>query len=140
MRILFCTSNLPGAALIRAVTWSDYSHVAIVDGAYVIEAVWPCVRVSRLENVLAAHSSFSFVDLPCRDPQAAIRAARSQVGKPYDLTGILGLGLHRDWQETDSWFCSELVAWAFAQGGTQLFRPEAMHRVTPQHLWMLSPN
>lgn len=139
MKILFCTSKLPGAALIRAVTWSDYSHVAIIDGDEAIEAVWPCVRVSPLADVIASHPEHVIADFPCLSPIDAIKAARSQVGKPYDLAGILGIGLHRDWQETDSWFCSELVAWAFVQGGTPLFRPEAMHRITPQHLWILSP-
>lgn len=139
MRVLFCTSQLPGAVLIRGVTWSDWSHVALVDGDDAIEATWPVVRVVSLAEVIAAHSAHVIVDLPCRDPAAAIAAARAQAGKPYDLTALFGLLMHRDWQEDDRWFCSELVAWAFAQGGTPLFRPEAMHRITPQHLWMLSP-
>ena len=48
MRVLFCTSKLPGAAIIRAVTWSDWSHVAIIDGEEVIEATWPAVRITPL--------------------------------------------------------------------------------------------
>ena len=139
MRVLFCTSKLPGAVLIRSVTWSKWSHVALVDGDEAIEATWPVVRVAPLAEVIAAHSDHVIVDLPCFSPADAIRAARSQVGKPYDLTALLGLLMHRDWQEDDRWFCSELVAWAFAQGGSPLFRPEAMHRITPQHLWMLAP-
>ena len=139
MRVLFCTSKLPGAVLIRAITWSDWSHVALLDGDEVIEATWPVVRVAPLAEVIAAHSAHVIVDLPCSDPAAAIAAARTQAGKPYDLTALFGLLMHRDWQEDDRWFCSELVAWAFAQGGTTLFRPEAMHRITPQHLWMLAP-
>ena len=139
MRVLFCTSQLPGALLIRAVTWSDWSHVALIDGDDAIEATWPAVRVAPLSDVIAAHSSHVIVDLPCRSSTDAILAARSQVGKPYDLTALFGLLMHRDWQEDDRWFCSELVAWAFDQGGSPLFRPEAMHRITPQHLWMLSP-
>ena len=66
-------------------------------------------------------------------------AAASQIGKPYDYTAILGLGLRRDWQEEDAWFCSELVAWAFQHAGEPLFRAECLRRVTPQHLWMLAP-
>lgn len=27
---------------------------------------------------------------------------------------------------------------AFQQGGSPLFRPEALHRITPQHLWMIA--
>jgi uncharacterized protein YycO len=139
MRLLFCTSRLPAAALIRAVTWSDWSHVALVDGEVVIEATLAGVRVSSLWEVIAAHSAHAIVDLPCQSPVEIIAAARSQVGKPYDLTALIGLLMHRDWQEEDSWFCSELVAWAFAQGGSPLFRAEVMRRVTPQHLWMLAP-
>lgn len=139
MRVLFCTSNLLGAVLIRTVTWSDWSHVALVDGDEAIEATWPAVMVTPLADVIAKHSAHIIIDLPCLCPEAAIAAARYQVGKPYDLSALFGLLMHRDWQEDDRWFCSELVAWAFAQGGSPLFRPEAMRRITPQHLWMLSP-
>lgn len=139
MRVLFCTSKLPGAVLIRAVTWSPWSHVALVDGDEVIEATWPAVRVAPLAEVIAAHSAHVIVDLPCLSPAEVIKAARSQVGKPYDLTALFGLLMRRDWQEEDRWFCSELVAWAFSQSGSPLFRADALHRITPQLLWMLAP-
>ena len=138
MRVLFCTSKLPGAVLIRTITWSDWSHVALIDGEEAIEATWPAVRVAPLSEIIAKHSAFVVVDIPCDDPAAVIAAARSQVGKPYDLTALFGLLVRRDWQEPDRWFCSELVAWAFEQGGAPLFRPEALYRVTPQHLWMIA--
>lgn len=138
--ILFCASSKIGSVLIRAVTWSSFSHVAIVDGDEVIEAVWPKVRVAPLADVIAKHSRYCVVDIPCQDPGAVIAAARSQIGKPYDLTALFGLLMHRDWQEADQWFCSELVAWSFSQGGSPLFRAEVMHRITPQHLWMLAPS
>lgn len=138
MRVLFCTSHLPGAVLIRAVTWSDWSHVALIDGDMAIEAVWPQVRVTQLADVLAKHSRYVVVELPDADDAAILDAARSQVGKPYDLTALFGLLMHRDWQEPDRWFCSELVAWAFEKSGSPLFRRDAMHRVTPQHLWMIA--
>lgn len=139
MRVLFCTSKLPGAVLIRAVTWSQWSHVALVDGDEVIEAIWPAVRVAPLAEVIAKHSAHVIIDLPCHAPADVINAARSQVGKPYDLTALFGLLMHRDWQENDSWFCSELVAWAFAAAGQPIFRQDASSRITPQHLWMLAP-
>lgn len=139
MQVVFCASRKIGSLAIRSVTWSKWSHVAIVDGDHVIEAVWPHVRRRPLPELLAEHSRHAVVDLPCRSSAAAIAAARSQIGKPYDLTALFGLLMHRDWQEADRWFCSELVAWTFDQAGSPLFRPEAMHRITPEHLWMLSP-
>lgn len=137
MKILFCTSNLPGAVVIRGVTWSEWSHVAIVDMDKVIEASWPKVRISSLQDVLKAHKKWKIVEIPCENEEAALAAAYSQVGKPYDLLGAIGLGFHRDWEDTDKWWCSEIVPWALKQGNTILFRDETLNRITPQHLWML---
>lgn len=140
LSLLFSTSHHPMSAVIRACTWSNWSHVALIDGENVIEATAPA-GVRRYPVVLAINHAKrgAIVDLPSRNPQMVIAAAASQIGKPYDYTAILGLGLHRDWQEDDRWFCSELIAWSFAQAGESLFRPEVLLRVTPQHLWMLAP-
>ncbi len=141
LSLLFCTNpHNPLSWAIRAGSWSKWSHVAVIDGNDVIEAVaLEGVVVTPLAQRQALDTTWEVVELPCGNPQAVIAAARSQIGKPYDYTGVLGLGLHRDWQETGKWFCSELVAWAFAQGGAPLFRPESMTRVTPEHLWRLYP-
>lgn len=138
--LLFSTSDHPMSAAIRLGTWSDWSHVAIIDGDEVIEAVALAgVRRFPVVQAIARAKRAVVVELPCLDPRAVIAAAASQIGKPYDYSAILGLGLRRDWQEDDAWFCSELVAWAFQQAGLPLFRAECLRRVTPQHLWMLAP-
>lgn len=139
--LIFTTSNLPAALAIRAVTWGSWSHVAILDERRqeVIEAVWPRVRVVALDEFRRRHPRHQVAPLPARSPQEVLAAARSQVGAPYDLTGVLGLGFRRDWQEDSAWWCSELAAWAFAAGGSPLFRADSLRRVTPQHLWMLAP-
>ena len=129
--------------LIRWRTWSEYSHAAWVfpDGS-VIEA-WKG-GVTHAPSILAGHVPDTEVHLFTLDLTADQRWAIqdfliAQIGKPYDYTAILGLGLRRDWQEEDAWFCSELVAWAFQHAGEPLFRAECLRRVTPQHLWMLAP-
>lgn len=138
MKVLFCTSNLPGAVLIRGVTWSKWSHVALVlDDGTAIEATWPKVRRVALSEILAKHSKYVIVDIPV-DYNKVVDAAMSQIGKPYDITSLFGILVHRSWSDTDSWFCSELVAWSFAQSGNSLFREEDVHRITPQNLWMLN--
>lgn len=138
MKILLCTSNKIGARLIRLVTWSKYSHAAVIDGDKVIEAVRPYVREVPLKDVLASHPESIIIDFDCKEEKEILQAIRSQIGKPYDITALFGLFFHRNWQEEDSWFCSELVAWALSKGGYPLFREEALHRVTPNHLWMLN--
>lgn len=139
MKLLFCRSNTIGSRLIRLVTWSDWSHVAIVDGDEVIEAIWPRVRVAKLADVIVSHTELRIEDYPTPRDGEIVAAARSQIGKRYDLLGMLGIGLHRDWQDDDAWWCSELPAWACAQAGVPFFRAEALHRVVPQHWWMLYP-
>ena len=139
MQVLFCRSNAIGSRLIRLLTWSDWSHVALVDGDRYVEATWPRVRESTLAEILAAHTEHQVVEIPCRDPQAALKWARAQVGLPYDLGALLGFLVHRDWTKPWRWFCSELVAEAFEEGGSPLFRANTIGRVTPQLLWMLAP-
>ena len=137
MRVLLCTTDKIGSRIIRAVTWSRWSHAAIIDGAEIMGAVWPRVRVSPLADAMVSHPRWVIIDIPVADEALAIAAARSQVGKPYDLWGVLGLGIKRNWQDDEAWWCSELIPWAAKQAGTDLFRPEALRRITPEHLWML---
>jgi len=56
---------------------------------------------------------------------------RSQIGKPYDVPGILAFITARDWREPDSWFCSELQAAALEHAGVihSLYLPA--NKVTP---------
>lgn len=139
-RLLFSTSRHPLSGIVRAGTRSRWSHVGLIDGNSVIEATAThgVVR-TRLFESLARASEFAFVELPCTDPAAAIAMAAGEIGKPYDWSGVFGIGFNRDWQEDDAWFCSELVAWAFEETLQPLLRSEVLRRVTPQHLWMLPP-
>lgn len=132
----FSANRTLGSRLIRAATWSDFSHVEFVlpsgrllgaaaDGGVLIRD--PRTDYSRVERYRV-------------DTQAEpiVEAAREQLCKPYDWAGVIGWGLRRDWQEDDAWFCSELVAWAFHAAGHPLLRAERLHRITPRDL-LLSP-
>ncbi len=138
MKVLFCTSNKIGAIAIRAVTWSQWSHVGVIlaDNS-VVEAVWPRVRRVPLETVLAQHTKFAIIDIPC-DEEKATASALALIGKKYDWRALFGFLIHRDWQSMSQWFCSEAATKVLMDGGTQLFRAEDVHRITPQHLWMLN--
>ena len=140
MRFLLCSAPTIGSWLIRALTWSDWSHVAIpINDHQVVEAVWPRVKISSLDEVLAAHPDHLVVDLPVSHPEIAIAAALSQVGKRYDLAALFGFLLHREWADPGRWFCSELATWAAQQGGARWFRPGALTRITPGDLWRTAP-
>lgn len=139
VRLLFCAGKGVIPALIRGFTGSRWSHVALVYEDGVIEAAWPKVRLARLDETIKACKAHAYAEFQCPFPYDVLRAAMSQVGKPYDWTAIAGFLVRRDWQKNDRWFCSELVAWAFQCAGKPLFRSDAMHRITPHHLWILAP-
>lgn len=139
VRVLFTRRRLPVSLLIRLVTWSEWSHVEILDGEALIGAdMINGVCVTPLAHRLEISSRVALVEFPCADPAAVIAQVRSQLGKGYDYLGLLGLVTHqRRWQSTEDWFCSELVAYAFESAGYPLFRANMASRITPQSLWLL---
>lgn len=136
VRIVFSRRRNLGSVLLRTFLWSAWSHCAIVDGDHVIEAAAPHGVLRRpLVEMLAQASKFEIIDVPARSALAVIAAARAQVGKRYDWSGALGIAARRRWQDEDRWFCSELIAWAFARGGSPLVRIENW-RITPRDLYL----
>lgn len=53
--------------------------------------------------------------------QKALDALHSQIGKPYDVQGIIDFAdnerLDPNWQNESAWFCDELAAWSWIRGG-----------------------
>jgi uncharacterized protein YycO len=131
MKVIFCRSWLPGSVLIRMLTFSKWSHVAVVtNGGVVIEAVWPRVRINTLEKLRSTHRVCEEREIDI--PAESVNWLYLQVGKPYDISALFAVLIPwRKWDEDDKWFCSELVARAMG-----LF--EESNRVSPQTLYLLS--
>lgn len=160
MQILFTRKswNL-GSLLIRwAVPASRFrlaaaSHCMIVDGGYAIEAVmwhlrrvdswfpWRLGGVRRVPLEQALHHA-EIVDartyhLP--DELAGIEFARSQVGRPYDFTGAVGLALveGETYHDNSAWFCFELGAASMRAGGRAVFADDS--RISDTILLAIAP-
>lgn len=106
---------------IRAFEGSDASHVGcriddqVIDSAFaqggVLEHDYDA-WIGRREVVAEVP-----VELVPGAAELADRWLRSQIGKPYDWSAIVGFLAWRDWNEPDSWYCSELAAaWCRAGG------------------------
>lgn len=135
--IRFATGHGLASALIRAETWDWCSHVSfkLEDGSLLDATSMNGVSIRHVKDDPSTTAQcYEFVG----DPHVvddAVRWARTQLGKPYDWTGILGLTFRdRNWHEDDSWFCSELVAEAFEQAGTPLLDLPDCYRITPRDL------
>lgn len=139
MTLLFTRRRHLGSWLIRMVTWSDYSHVDIVlGGGMLIGATAPHgVRLSRLEDRLSKASKAVMMDISRDLTNPVFDFLFSQMAKPYDWLGVLGIGLHRNWQEDTRWSCAELAAKTLSVAGHNPFDDKFQHRITPQDLLML---
>ncbi len=140
MKVLFCRKPALGSWLIRAFTWSPWSHLVIVeDHEHVIDSTLAHggVRRRRLIDIVNEYPVIEEIEVPLIDEQAALDFVRAQLGKPYDWTAIFGFLLRRDWAEPDAWFCNELAEAAFIVGGRRRFRDE-ISRITPRESWMVT--
>lgn len=127
----------PISASIRYITRSWASHVEFVDAdsGYTLGARYKGGVQWRPALGSSHYTYIEWYTHPRIDD--AVLWARSQIGKPYDLTAIFGILTDRKWQSPDSWFCSELVAAAFLNVGVPLFQPSTrLNRVFPGHIPM----
>lgn len=137
LQLQFSTEDGIGSWLIREWTWWDYSHVDLVlpSGRLLGARLSGGVQIRPPHYKNFSKTLRGTVTLPDEDGRSVIAAAAAQVGKPYDWRAILNFGLHRDWRNTRSWFCSELVAWSFEQGHWPLLNPAVpRERITPRDL------
>ncbi len=140
LRLVYTRHHSLASVLIRLVTWSPWSHVAIAteDGTVIESRALSGGVVERpISQALSGASRIEWVSVPCPDPEAAIAWARTQLGQRYDWSAAIGIGLHRRWDRTGRWYCSELVEAALAQAGRPRFRSAAVSRVTPQMSYMV---
>lgn len=128
----------PFAAAIKAVTYSQWSHIALVlpDGSIREAVLQDGVRTASFESLVGRSTKYVMLKVPVKNAQEVYDKALS-IHAPYDLLGAVGLGLGRNWQENDRFWCSEYFAYVLEETGNGVFRPEAMHRITPEHFWML---
>lgn len=143
MKILFCRGHGLLAALVRWQTWGKYSHVAVQIGDWIYEAVPPRVRkvhamnydwkgVDVFSTYLQGTSNPSF-------EQLLEEALAKEVGKRYDYCGVLRFLPRWKSQNSNRWFCSELVFSKFKQQGLDLLNRVEAVKVSPS-LLSYSPN
>lgn len=158
MRIIFTSSNLPFALLIRAMTGCKWHHCGVLVDDVVYESrafigvdhffsqikqrlsgkidkmQFGGVAKTPLE-VFKARGINTTVSIPLPDEGGAVEFLDSQLGKGYDWTGIMSYPFQRNWQEDTKWSCSELAAKAASAGNRDIVRKE-INCITPRDLWV----
>lgn len=127
-----------GATLIRAYTWDYWNHVEIaLPEGYLGARILGGVKIRPL-NYSSAKAAFALVQCDDNTTQKVLEFAKQQIGKPYSIDGIIGLVLHKDWGNRNSWFCSELVAACFDVAGYPIIDCSQVDRLSPRDI-TLSP-
>lgn len=145
MYLLFSDSHGFGPLVIRWFTRSKWSHIDIVLGSNLedpqtemIGALTKGVTKYTLGERLA-HARRAVAVKINVTPEAAAPAIEwlhGQIGKDYDWGAIFfAIGLNRDWQSEEDWFCSELGGTFALMCGMPIVDPEVHYRVTPQDLY-----
>ena len=141
MKLILCRDNSFGSCLLRLAMWCRWSHSAIYDpatGLVYESTMWGGgVRATWFQDWIGAYPDCELRATGITDGVGARAWLDAQVGKPYDWSALLGLLMHREWQNADRWFCSELVEACVSKFGRARFRAEAS-RVTPRHQDMLA--
>lgn len=136
MQLIFATDGEPLSKAIRAITNCKWHHVGVVFDGRVIEARFTGVMNNTLEDV-KARGPHAVVDCPVEDEAKAKAFALEQVGKHYDMAGLISFPFRVRWQDPTRWYCSELVAAVAAAGGSPLVRSD-LNGVSPRDLWVVT--
>jgi hypothetical protein len=122
IRLRFVTANDPVSAGIRAAEygfWASHTEAVMPDGTLLGAHYDGGVQARPADYDKGQFSREMIVSIPA--PPAMTDAfhsfLRAQVGKPYDVQAIIAFIAERDWQQPDSWFCSELQAAALVHCG-----------------------
>lgn len=125
--------------IIRARTWSQYSHCSYIAPSFNLEIEAWRGGVTAVTVPFTNHTPgtrvdlFEFLDTDGVD-QAMTHFLRQQVGKPYDFPGIIGFVTRRAQgmaKFQDRWFCSELVFAAAQHARKDLLARVPAWKVTP---------
>lgn len=133
--------------VISYLTFGRMSHVALVNGDEVIEAmadsaIYTGVRRIKLLEWIDQNPGGEIRRIRHPWPVAVWVHARTQIGKPYDWGWVLGFFFRqRNWHDEQKWTCAELIAWACEKAGKPILAGDAQWCVTPNILYMISePN
>lgn len=141
LRIIFTNSYLPLSPVIRFVTWSKYSHMAIViNDKYITHSDFNGVHIEPLEDLMNRSKSWMIVEYQCDNPQSVIDNCLTFLGKPYDYGALIGIAIRRiELQDDSKYVCSEYPAAGAYKAGKTFFMTEYLNRITPQH-WLMLPH
>lgn len=149
MRLRFVTCADAVSAGIRAFEygfWASHVEAVMPDGTLLGAHYEGGVQARAPDYDKGKFTRELFIDLPSIEDATHPwgmedrfhNFLHAQVGKPYDVEAIAAFVARRDWQEPDSWFCSELQAAALvACGWFSAPLATGFNHITPRDLLLI---
>lgn len=112
LTLLFVNAPTFSSRLIRAIERTEASHCGVLrpDGTVVDSTfLHRGVRAWQRDEWMQGRTLIAEVAFPVRRLDDGMGWLDMQIGKPYDWTALAGWLLWLDWQQDDSWYCSELA-------------------------------
>jgi hypothetical protein len=118
----FVTEDALTSALIRWFSAGDFSHVdAVLPDGSLLGSRFEAMTVNGqsipggVQIRPPGYAKFKRVlkvSIPVESEKVDIfyNWWKSQIGKPYDMTAIIGFFIGRNWRKANSWYCSEGIA------------------------------
>lgn len=138
IQLQFSTTKTIASRLIRWRDWSNYSHVDFVMPDGRLLGALPNGGVQIRDDHPVINKLILSIYVTDSQYEDIVSALVSQINKPYDYAGVVGLVFNRDWEEEDKWFCSEFIMYGFKHGGINLLRTNNLSRISPKDI-LLSP-
>lgn len=133
--LIFARGHSVGSYAIRLRYQSRWSHVAIIIGDVVHEAIYPDgVVKTPLQDFKDRYGDGNWEIATAYAAPGWQMRANSLLGLPYDFWGAVGIGIGT--RKLDNPF----ALWCSHHTGIILgtLRPERLNRLAPEHLWMVT--
>lgn len=112
--------------------WASHVDMVIGNGLYLGSDITTGVAIIGEEDYIT-RAEFYYIEVTDNQYDIIMKTAREQLGKKYDIWALVGNMFRRNWQQTDKWFCSELIVYCFTKSGYMLTYSKS-NRVTPADL------
>lgn len=132
IRLRFLDEHGIFPALIKFWSWAPVSHIEFVFDDGYLGADFPGgVQLKPFNYASPKKIWYGAVNCSDEISKQVEAFARSKIGEPYSLLGIIGFVIKHDFNKKGSFFCSDFVLAAFESAGYPLLDLEELDRVTP---------
>lgn len=121
--------------LIQFTSGSWIEHVDIVINGVMYSALPGGVIKANTKTIDLKKSEYLTINVSQIVEEKLILVLEKQLGKPYDYFGLISFPFKPKWNNSNRWFCSELIAYALSEVG--YIKTKKFYRISPKYLYNL---